>query len=87
MYTANPPLICSEPTVLKMERVSDRSAVNLVADPISDAGGFFLPVPLLSFEQWTSTWTPDSPADNYRPPVNAEASSLISCGATPHCIY
>ena len=80
MYIANPPFICSEPTVLQMEGVSDHSAVDIAANPIS-AGSFFLPVPHL-FEQWTSPWTPDTPAESHRPQINAEACSLISCGAT-----
>jgi hypothetical protein len=82
MYTANPPLICSQPTVLQMERVSDHSATDMSAYPISDAGSFFLPVPPFLVEQWTTPWTPDTPADSYRHQVNAEVGSLISCGTT-----
>jgi hypothetical protein len=64
-----------------MEGVSDHSAVDIAAKPIS-AGSFFLPDPPFLFEQWTSPWTPDTPADTHRPQVNAEACSLISCGTT-----
>jgi hypothetical protein len=81
MYTAYPPLICSERTVLQMENVSDHSAVDIVANPIS-AGSFCLPAPPFLFEQWTGPSTPGTPADSYRPQVNAEAGSPISCGAT-----
>jgi hypothetical protein len=83
MYIATPPLICSEPTVFQMESVSDHSSVDIAANPIS-AGSIFLPVPPFLFGQWTSPWIPDTPADSHGPQVkvNAEAGSLISCGAT-----
>lgn len=81
MYTTYPPLICSERTVLQMENVSDHSAVDIAANPIS-AGSFCLPVSPFLFEQWTNPSAPGTPADSYRPQINAEAGSPISCGAT-----
>lgn len=73
MYSVNPPVIFSEPTVVQMEDLSDHSVVNIAADPTSDSGigSFFLPVPPL-FEQRRSPWTSDTSADSHGPQVNPE---------------
>ena len=65
-----------------MEAVSDYSSIDIAANPISDAGSFFLLVPPFIFEQWTSYWTPDISADGHTFRVNTEAGLLTSCGAT-----
>ena len=58
-----------------MMSVSDHSAVDIAADPISEVESFLQLFPFL-FEQRTSPWTLDTPAYSHRPQVNAEVSSL-----------
>jgi hypothetical protein len=66
---------------LQMGSTSDQPAIDIAANPTSDAGTFLPQVPLSLHEERSSSRTPNIPPDNLSPEVNVEAGSQVSCGA------
>ena len=61
--------------------MADHSAIGVVTNPTPDEET--LPprvVPL--YEERTSSWTPNVPADSLKLQANAEAGFLVNCSAT-----
>lgn len=65
---------------LQMGSTSDYSAVDIAANPTSDAGIFLPQVPPSSYEEWWSFLTSNIPPDSLCPEVSAEVGSQVSCG-------
>ena len=64
---------------LQMESTFDYAAVDIAANPTSDAGTFLPQIPPSSYEEWWSYLTSNILPDSLDPEVSEEVGSQVSC--------